>query len=36
MNPYAGKLKNGYSVTVHYGFSENEDDKEKAEKYDKL
>jgi len=29
-NPYADKLKDGYSVTVHYGFNRNEDDKEQV------
>ena len=26
-NPYLEKLKNGYSVTVHYGFIERDDEK---------
>jgi len=29
-NPYASKLKNGYTVTVHYDFSRSEDVEEQA------
>jgi len=27
-NPYADKLKDGYTVTVHYDFTQNDDDEE--------
>ncbi|MDR2712730.1 MAG: hypothetical protein LBB91_06405 [Clostridiales bacterium] len=33
-NPYADKLKKGYTVTVHYDFSQNSDSKEQPEKKD--
>lgn len=31
-NPYAGKLKSRYAVTVHYDFSNTESDKKKTGK----
>jgi hypothetical protein len=31
-NPFAGRLKGKYTVTVHYDFTQGDDDEEQAEK----
>jgi len=33
-NPYADKLKNGYSVTIHYDFSTQDDEEENMKSND--
>jgi hypothetical protein len=35
-NPFAGKIKGKYTVTVHYDFSTQDDDDESAESNDTL